>query len=424
MQIMDQIAKIFAKQSILSKYRYLNHGYKQGLFSNSYSRINATSIANFARSVVPYYSDTFANHSAPITLEAFDELPYLTKSQLIKSNKYLIDPVRPRLFYSYTNGTFGGRAKVALDDESSNYSAAVMLKCRALAGHGLWQRQVHLASGSQHQSSTLHNEIRDLVNLRKSVYINNFANESLHQAISEITRQRPHLLSGLPSTLLALSKIASQSDFTSIKFVECTGEPLESMVRAQIASYFSCSVLNRYGLAEAGIVAYQMQPDSDWLEVLHPHVYIEIGADNEIILTTLNNYVMPLIRYRTGDYCNEWKIEGDRLYIRGIEGRRHINVKVAFGIELSTSVLEDYIFKIPEILNIQFILDSKGTLRNILVDPGDAETHVRSCFVHSLPVANQIGIGSILPLIAYCPVSEFNKIGLQSKVPRIFKHPA
>ena len=71
--------------------------------------------------------------------------------------------------------------------------------------------------------------------------------------------------------------------------------------RETIARVFECRVVDRYGLAEFGVVAYQMDGDSNALRVYDGFVWPETTEEGEIVLTGLTNRMMPLIRYRTGD---------------------------------------------------------------------------------------------------------------------------
>ena len=82
-----------------------------------------------------------------------------------------------------------------------------------------------------------------------------------------------------------------------------------------IARVFQCEVVDRYGLAEVGIAAYQAGRDDRGMLVIDPLVWPEIapigecvdlsadeqGEGGEIVVTAIKNRMMPLIRYRTGD---------------------------------------------------------------------------------------------------------------------------
>ncbi len=89
------------------------------------------------------------------------------------------------------------------------------------------------------------------------------------------------------------------------------GEKLHSNVREKIEQKFGCKVANLYGANEVGRIASSC-PDSVGFHVHDSNVFMEIvneygkpvaeGEAGIVLLTTLQNPGMPLIRYRIGDY--------------------------------------------------------------------------------------------------------------------------
>ena len=59
----------------------------------------------------------------------------------------------------------------------------------------------------------------------------------------------------------------------SQKVTEITGEFLRKEQRVKIEEFFSARVIDRYGLAESGIVAYQM-PKQENLSVIDFHTFV------------------------------------------------------------------------------------------------------------------------------------------------------
>jgi phenylacetate-CoA ligase len=92
--------------------------------------------------------------------------------------------------------------------------------------------------------------------------------------------------------------------------VFCAAETLAEEVRRFIEEIVGCPVLNQYGSREAGAIACECLR-KEGLHVLELHNKVEIlnsqgqqckpGQIGDVVLTTLNNYSMPLIRYEIGD---------------------------------------------------------------------------------------------------------------------------
>ena len=81
-------------------------------------------------------------------------------------------------------------------------------------------------------------------------------------------------------------------------------------MRNVISEVFQCEVFDHYGTREVGSIASECQ-NHDGLHILMEHTLVEVvdelgkrclpGVEGEIVITTLNNYSMPLIRYKIGD---------------------------------------------------------------------------------------------------------------------------
>ncbi|MFC1736047.1 phenylacetate--CoA ligase family protein [Candidatus Hydrogenedentota bacterium] len=93
-----------------------------------------------------------------------------------------------------------------------------------------------------------------------------------------------------------------------LRGIVLTAEMLTSSTREFIENVFGCPVINEYGAAEAMAIAYECPEGS--LHVLSPNVIIEAvqngipvdpGEKGEVLLTELNNYVQPLVRYHLKD---------------------------------------------------------------------------------------------------------------------------
>jgi phenylacetate-CoA ligase len=81
-------------------------------------------------------------------------------------------------------------------------------------------------------------------------------------------------------------------------------------VRARIERVFRAPVFNRYGSREVGDIAcncgqsigLHIIPDIHYLEILDDKgKEVKLGESGNIIVTSLTNYTMPLIRYKIGD---------------------------------------------------------------------------------------------------------------------------
>ncbi|MEA2020135.1 MAG: hypothetical protein U9M98_00190 [Patescibacteria group bacterium] len=87
----------------------------------------------------------------------------------------------------------------------------------------------------------------------------------------------------------------------SPKIIVTTIGPLYEKARKKIEKAFSCSVYNQYGSREVGWIAFENKSE---LDVCFWRQFLELkgkSKEKKIILTSLDNYSMPLIRYDIGD---------------------------------------------------------------------------------------------------------------------------
>jgi phenylacetate-CoA ligase len=94
-----------------------------------------------------------------------------------------------------------------------------------------------------------------------------------------------------------------------LESVFTSAEVLHSYQREFISDTFGCQVFNRYGTRELGDLASEC-PEHNGLHMSVENNYIEIqqngkpvndGQEGELVVTNLNNYGMPVIRYQIDD---------------------------------------------------------------------------------------------------------------------------
>lgn len=126
--------------------------------------------------------------------------------------------------------------------------------------------------------------------------------------LDAIARFRPAYVHAYPSSAAALAELLRPGDLAvQVRAVLLASEPATPAQLATIRRLFRCPVSLNYGLSERtnlafagygdeGLGAYRFQPLYGWSEN-------RIDEDRcEIVGTSLWNELMPLIRYRTGDY--------------------------------------------------------------------------------------------------------------------------
>lgn len=123
----------------------------------------------------------------------------------------------------------------------------------------------------------------------------------LDEQLDRIGRFDPAVVIGYPSSLHLLARRAIESSIPRrLRGIETSAETLMPEVRNDLQRAFGCHVLDRYGCREAGVIAHECPAGR--MHVNAESVLMEV-VSGEVVVTTLNNFAMPLVRYRVEDHA-------------------------------------------------------------------------------------------------------------------------
>ncbi|HEY8119238.1 MAG TPA: hypothetical protein VIE91_08380 [Methylophilaceae bacterium] len=136
----------------------------------------------------------------------------------------------------------------------------------------------------------------------------------ISQQIEWLRRQQPHYLLTYPSNAAELSLALAQPGkrVESLKELRLFGEVAEQELRGQCAERMGIPVTDMYSANEVGYIAlqcrehgrYHIQAESLLVEIINEQgCQCEPGEIGRVVITTLQNFAMPLIRYSNGDYA-------------------------------------------------------------------------------------------------------------------------
>ena len=119
------------------------------------------------------------------------------------------------------------------------------------------------------------------------------------------------IFGGYASGLYEYSNLAKRYGIKNVKFksIISWGDKMFDHYRTSIEAQFDTKVYDTYGCTEGLMIAGQCEYQS--YHILSPHVYIEILDDDDnpvpdgkmghVVITRLDAFAMPLIRYKLGD---------------------------------------------------------------------------------------------------------------------------
>jgi phenylacetate-CoA ligase len=224
---------------------------------------------------------------------------------------------------------------------------------------------------------------------RYNIFFSSYDTDELETIWRKINLVRPYLVHAHPSTIyhLALHVRDHHGPSRAFRVFESSGEVLDKRQREIISQVLLCDVINRYGLAEIGVVAYQINQQDPSLLVSDFFAWPEIapsdGTDDlphdcdarvgELVLTALRNRMMPLIRYRSGDIATFVETP-QGFVIRELMGRVHDVVEIS-GRLVPTHVIQDILDRIDGIKSFQIVVtNEKPTLRLVPDEGAEIET--------------------------------------------------
>lgn len=160
--------------------------------------------------------------------------------------------------------------------------------------------------------------------LRNGLSFNTFeelSGEFLSRVARALATFRPRVVYGYGSSIGALAdymareNVALEPDARPTLIVY-TGDHIYEAERQTAERVIGAPVVSLYGSSEAGSVGYTCPAGS--MHVSEDHIHVEFlrpdgsaadaGEQAEIVVTTLNNFAMPLVRYRVGD-LGSWRSE-------------------------------------------------------------------------------------------------------------------
>ena len=158
-----------------------------------------------------------------------------------------------------------------------------------------------------HRQSYYVNTLNNRMNINVSSIRNN---DDYKQIIDIISEYDPKWLYVQPSVLANLVKSYKESNKRtppSLKYIESVGEYLQTKLRNEASELFNVAISVMYGSEEMNGIAYECP--NNHLHVLEDNVYVEVYCkdainkygEGEAIVTNLNNWGMPLIRYNQAD---------------------------------------------------------------------------------------------------------------------------
>jgi phenylacetate-CoA ligase len=277
-------------------------------------------LVKYAYENVAYYRRKFDEIGVnPLEIKNSEDiikLPFLDKKDIRHNFKELTASgflVKERVKL-YTSGSTGQQLFFYTTKHQHN-SLAFAERQRGYTAIGieLGDKCAHLGIANQQRSGPIiWQGFIDTLKRDKLFDVHDMIDDKMDNFAKSLSQYQPKLLRGFPSIVYELARFIRNNKQYRIKpeGIVTGGEQLFEYQRNYFREVFGCDTYDFYGAEEQHTIAFEC-PAHDGYHLVAENVIVEViddngklvspGEEGEIAITNLQNYAMPMIRYRIGD---------------------------------------------------------------------------------------------------------------------------
>jgi phenylacetate-CoA ligase len=276
-------------------------------------------LIRYASQNVPYYCKIIKKYDMQFSentiFKDIKKFPVLTK-ELIRKHFDELYIFKDNTYYRNTSGGSTGKSVVFYQDkEYLDWANATKRLFNEWAGRRigdpmikLWGSLRDILEGGLGFKGYLRQQISG-VTILNSYRMNE---RDMYGYVKRINNIKPRLLLAFPNSIDELARFIQKHHLSiySPPAIMTSGGLLYPEVQARIKEVFQSPVFNRYGSREVGDIACSCEenqglhiiPNIHYIEILdNREKEVKAGEIGEIVITSLTNYSMPLIRYKIED---------------------------------------------------------------------------------------------------------------------------
>jgi phenylacetate-CoA ligase len=308
-----------------------------------------------------------------ITIDDLALFPVTTKLDIRENTDQFLSSLytRESLNKTKTGGSTGVSLNLFFDEPCQRLRNAAQMYADNLAGWNIGDR-VAAVWGNPPVATSLKEKLRSYL-LERTIYLDTMnLNPTSMMAFVKLWQEfLPEVIFGHSHSIYILAQFLLKNNIQSLRpaGIVATSMMLVEHERTTIEEAFNCKVTNRYGCEEVGLIAVECEQHNG-MHINSAHVIVEcldgndqpvkFGEPGKLVITDLNNYAMPLIRYRVEDVgiLSERQCSCGRTspLLEKLEGRVADFLKKADGGQVAgVSLVERTLTKIPGIEQMQLV---------------------------------------------------------------------
>lgn len=330
-----------------------------------------TQIWSYCVREVPFYRRWAREHGLPANIHHPSDLaqfPVLTKKLLVDRRDEVFAGLSPKAFVS-TGGSTGEPARYPATPACLEPGWA-----NAYLGRGWWgirpfQRHVHIWGhahlfGAGWRGRVAQVKRRALDAMMNATRLNAYdmSPDAIDRYARIIAATDPVTIIGYTSAVFRLARhVLATPELElsrTLKGVIITSESSSGTDIAVIEEAFRAPVIQEYGSAETGVLAYS-HPDTGQMHMFWDSFAALRSAEGDLRVTTLNRRVFPLINYTLGDVAETDTPPGESvLSLRRVQGRTQDAVMLGGtdgSVKILSAILLVHILKLyPGVRSVAF----------------------------------------------------------------------
>jgi phenylacetate-CoA ligase len=300
---------------IYPKYKYL-------LNTQYFSRVELDKLINhklehllkWSLETVPFYANYFETHN----INSFDKfdykkhlklLPIINKSTIIENpDQFTTSELKKlKIKRAWTSGSSGKQLGFIKDSNTIGWAWASMYRHYNWAGVKMGEKEVLLwGRFDKNAKPGFKNKVSEKIKRRIKLNAYLMSEEKMSEYAKFIAKYKPSVLRGYASALYSFANYCKNNGvyFPSLKAISSTSDQLTDNMKSFIQDVFGIKVYNQYACGEVLGGAYECD-QGEGLHIIEEHNLIEVDAPEgevgDIVVTDLDNYAMPFLRYKNGD---------------------------------------------------------------------------------------------------------------------------
>ncbi len=284
------------------------------------------------RAEVPFFRSPVTGYRLPDnrTIERFDDCPILDRQIAMEAGDSLLsDNINlKKCKVSRTGGTTGPPLRLYRDTETRSWALAAYYRFYEWMGIEPGMPEVELWGSTTVQNSksvipseaegqnfprtsslvprasiqNIKSESINRINRFRNFNAFSFNDANLAEVAVKLQKFRPALIRGYLSAILLLADYIKRNNIKGINpiAVSSTSETLFPEYRKKIEEIFQAPLFNQYGCGECNSIAFECK-EHNGMHISMEHCILESDENNNLIVTNLDNYSQPFIRYKNGD---------------------------------------------------------------------------------------------------------------------------